>query len=62
VEIKAGASVGRGDLRGITKIRTLVGDRFAAGLVLCTTRQTVPVGTRTWALPIEALWTSALGR
>jgi len=58
IEIKAGASVGRSDLRGIVKLRTLVGDRFRAGLVLCTTRQTIPLGARIWATPIEALWTS----
>jgi predicted AAA+ superfamily ATPase len=58
IEIKAGASIGRSDLRGIVKLRTLVGDRFRAGLVLCTTRQTIPLGARMWATPIEALWTS----
>lgn len=57
IEIKAGASIGRGDLRGIRKLRTLAGDRFVAGLVLCTTRQTLPLGARIWATPIEALWT-----
>jgi predicted AAA+ superfamily ATPase len=57
IEIKAGASVGRNDLRAITKLRSLVDDRFVAGIVLCTVRQTIPVGNRMWAVPIEALWT-----
>lgn len=56
IEIKAGASIGRGSLRGIAKLRALVGDRFVAGLVLGSTRQTIPLATRTWATPIEALW------
>jgi len=56
IEIKAGATVGRNDLRSIRKLRTLVGDRLLAGLVLCTTRQTSPLGDRIWTVPIEALW------
>ncbi len=56
IEIKAGASVGRADLRGIRRFRELAGERFVAGLVLCTTRQTLPAGERIWVLPIEALW------
>lgn len=57
VEIKAGATVRRGDLRGLGRFRDLAGERFVAGLVLCTTRQTIPLGDRIWATPIEALWT-----
>lgn len=56
IEVKAGASIGRGDVRAINKLRALAGDRFVAGLVLCTTRQTTPFGNRVWATPIEALW------
>jgi hypothetical protein len=56
VEIKSGATVRRSDLRGLAKFRELAGDHFVAGLVLCTARQTVPLGNRFWATPIEALW------
>jgi predicted AAA+ superfamily ATPase len=56
IEVKAGASIGRGDLRWLARFRALAGERFAAGLVLCTARQTVPLGERIWAVPIEALW------
>lgn len=56
IEIKAGASVGRADLHGIRRFRELAGKRFVVGLVLCTARQTLPAGERTWVLPIEALW------
>ncbi len=56
IEIKAGASPGRADLRGIRRLRELAGERLLAGLVLCTARQTLPAGDRIWAVPIEALW------
>lgn len=56
IEIKAGATVGRNDLRAINKLRALAAERFVAGLVLCTTRQTTPLGSHLWAVPIEALW------
>lgn len=56
IEIKAGATISRTDIRAIKKLQDLAGDRFLAGLVLCTTRQTIPLGARVWATPIEALW------
>jgi predicted AAA+ superfamily ATPase len=59
IEIKAGATVGRNDLRAMNRLRSLAGERFRAGVVLCTPRQTVPLGERVWATPIEALWTDA---
>jgi hypothetical protein len=57
IEIKSGATIRKTDLRGLGRFRALAGERFVAGLVLCTTRQTTPLGDRTWATPIEALWT-----
>lgn len=59
IEIKAGATVARNDLRPMNKLRGLVAERFVAGLVLCTARQTTPLGSRLWALPIEALWAAS---
>lgn len=56
IEIKSGATVRRSDLRSMSKLRELAGERFVAGLMLCTTRKTLPLGSRTWALPLEALW------
>jgi predicted AAA+ superfamily ATPase len=58
IEIKSSATVGAGDLRGLKAFQTLVASRFVAGIVLCTTRRTTPLGKRLWAVPIEALWTS----
>jgi hypothetical protein len=40
----------------MTKLRELAGERFLAGLIVCTARQTTPLGPNTWALPLEALW------
>jgi predicted AAA+ superfamily ATPase len=56
IEIKAGATVRRGDLRGLATLKNLVGGRFLAGIVLCTARQTTPLARNLWAVPIEALW------
>jgi predicted AAA+ superfamily ATPase len=56
IEVKAGATVGRGDMRWLHRFKALAGDRFVAGLVLCTTRRTTPLGDRMWAVPTEALW------
>jgi predicted AAA+ superfamily ATPase len=58
IEIKAGATVGREDVRWLNRFRSLVGERFVAGLVLCTARRTAPLGERIWAVPIEGLWRS----
>jgi predicted AAA+ superfamily ATPase len=56
IEVKAGATIGRGDMRWLGRFRALAGERFVAGLVLCTTRRTTPLGDRIWAVPIMALW------
>jgi hypothetical protein len=58
IEIKAGATIGRSDIRWLKRFRELAGDRFVAGLVLCTARQTTPLGDRIWGVPIGALWTA----
>ena len=56
IEIKAGATVRRGALRGLKRFKALTADKFLAGLVLCTARQTTPLDRDVWAVPIEALW------
>ena len=56
IEIKATATVNRKDLRPIERLRDARGDRFKAGVVICTTNQTTPLGDRLWALPIASLW------
>ncbi|MFZ1924811.1 MAG: ATP-binding protein [Solirubrobacteraceae bacterium] len=56
VEIKSGATVKREHLRGMSKLRELAGERFLAGLVFCTARQTSPLARDIWAVPLGALW------
>jgi predicted AAA+ superfamily ATPase len=56
VEVKATATVNRRDLRPIEKLRDARGKRFKAGVVLCTTGQTTPLGDRLWAVPLSGLW------
>jgi uncharacterized protein len=56
VEIKAAATINRRDLRPIERLRDARGKTFKAGVVLCTTSQTTPLGDRLWAVPISGLW------
>jgi uncharacterized protein len=56
VEVKAAATVNRRDLKPIERLRDARGERFKAGLVLCTTGQTTPLGDRLWAVPLSGLW------
>ncbi len=56
VEVKAGSTVRAEDVRGLRHLADRVGERFVAGYVLYTGRQTLPFGDRIRALPLEALW------
>lgn len=56
VEVKAAATINRRDLRPIERLRDARGERFKAGVVLCTTGQTTPLGDRLWAVPLAGLW------
>ena len=58
VEIKASASVGPGDFRGLRALQEAAGDKFARGVVLYLGEQRLPFGDNLWALPITALWRS----
>lgn len=57
VEVKAAATVDRGDFRAIQRLRDRRGDSFVAGAVLYTGKQTIPLADRIWAVPISGLWT-----
>jgi predicted AAA+ superfamily ATPase len=56
VEIKAAASVSRGDFHGMRRLAEACGDRFALGLVVYDHDQIVPFGDRMLAVPLSALW------
>ena len=56
VEVKAGATIGRGDLAGLRQLRDKLGERFTCGVALYTGERTLPFGDRLWAVPLAALW------
>lgn len=56
VEVKAAASLGRADTRGLRFLRDKLGERFKAGVVLYTGARTLRMGERIWAVPLRGLW------
>jgi len=56
IEVKAAASVARRDIRPMERLRDAIGERFRAGVLICATTQTTPLGDRLWAVPISGLW------
>ena len=58
VEVKATAMVDRNDVRSLVKMRDRLGDRFVAGVVLYSGRESAPFGDRIIALPLDTLWTA----
>lgn len=56
IEIKARATVGAADFRGLRTLAEVTGARFARGIVLHTGNQAVAFGDRLWALPMSTVW------
>lgn len=56
VDVKAAASVGARDLAGLSRLATLAGKKFVAGIVLYDGSETLPLGERLWAVPLSTLW------
>ena len=56
VEMKAAATVSSRDTHRMRKLRDKLGERFAAGFLLCTRADTAPMSDRIWAVPVRALW------
>ncbi|HSC28014.1 MAG TPA: ATP-binding protein [Vicinamibacterales bacterium] len=56
IEVKAVATVGVADLKGLNALRDVAGKRFHRGILLYTGRETVPFGSDLWALPMSTLW------
>lgn len=56
IEVKASAVVRDADFRGLRYLRTRLGERFRAGLVLYAGDRLLPFGDRLRAAPISALW------
>jgi hypothetical protein len=56
IEVKAAASVGAGELRGLRKLRDVAGARFAAGVVLYDGSAVVRFESDLFAVPLRLLW------
>ncbi len=57
VEVKAGELVSTTDIAQLTRLRSILGDRFRGGVILHTGRMAATVDDRIHAAPIERLWT-----
>ncbi len=58
IEVKAASRIHSADLRGLRFVRDRLGDRFRAGIVLCTADHPVALEDRIAALPFETIWTA----
>jgi predicted AAA+ superfamily ATPase len=56
IEVKAGSGVGRREVGHLALLRDRLGDRFAAGVVLHSGPDVLPLGDRLAAVPTSALW------
>ena len=56
IEVKASATVSKGDFSGLRRLAAACGDRFVLGLVLYDHDRTVPFGDRLIAAPVSTLW------
>lgn len=56
IEVKAAATVGEADFRGLRKLQAAAGDRFVTGIVLYDGLASVGFGPNMFAVPIRALW------
>jgi predicted AAA+ superfamily ATPase len=58
IEVKASATTGSNDFRGLKLLRDRLGDRFVFGVVLHTGSRTLPFGDRLAAVPLAGLWSA----
>jgi predicted AAA+ superfamily ATPase len=56
IEVKAAATVGRGDFKGLRKLADACGDGFRLGIVLYDGDEVVPFGEKMYAAPVSCLW------
>ncbi len=59
VEVKAAATVGESDFRGLRKLRDAAGRRFTGGVVLYDGGAAVRFGDGLFAVPVRRLWEAA---
>jgi predicted AAA+ superfamily ATPase len=58
LEIKAGATLGGGDVRGLQAMASALGKRWVRGVVLYTGTEIIPFAANLHALPVSHLWTA----
>lgn len=56
IEVKASATVGSGDFKGLRALSEIAGRRFHRGVVLYDGSHVLPFGPNLYAMPISALW------
>lgn len=56
IEVKAAESARREHFAGLDTLARRLGDRLAAGIVLCTSGTSQRFGERMWSLPVAAIW------
>ena len=56
IEVKAAATIGETDFRGLRKLRDAAGKRFVAGVVLYDGSATVNFRDRLFAVPVRKIW------
>lgn len=56
IEVKASATIGMNDFKGIKHFHSLVGDNLTAGIVLYDGSEIKSVGDKLWAVPLSSLW------
>jgi predicted AAA+ superfamily ATPase len=56
IEVKASATVTRGDFEGLRRLRDAAGAAFVTGIVLHDGEQTLAFGDRLYAAPLSAMW------
>ena len=56
IEIKAGATLGGSDVRGLQAMATATGKRWVRGVVLYTGTEVIPFAANLHGLPVSRLW------
>ncbi len=59
IEVKAGATVGTADFKGLRALAEATGERFQRGIVLYLGPESVPFGANLAAFPVATLWRPA---
>lgn len=59
IEVRASATVGQNDFKGLRALAEAAGDKFVRGVVLYLGEQRLPFGDNLLALPLSVLWRSA---